>query len=324
MINDILKHTNLLISGFSYLRSRFSGNPSISGMPVSLGVELTNNCNLKCRECHSGSGLLTRDRGFMQPELFDKIIRDTDPFLYNINLYFQGESMMHPQFFSFLEKIPQLHSVLSTNGHFLSVENSGRLVRSGLKKLIVSVDGADQETYSAYRMGGDLENVKNGLINITRARKYSGSKLRIVIQFLVNRSNEHQIPEMVQYARTMNVSLKLKSMQIINKENAGFWLPSRTKFSRYREVNNDYEIKSRLPDRCMRLWFNPVVTWDGKVVPCCFDKDASHIMGDLNNESFSSIWKGTKYRTFRRNVLSDRKMIEICRNCTSGLQKVIY
>ncbi len=70
-------------------------------------------------------------------------------------------------------------------------------------------------------------------------------------------------------------------------------------------VNGEYRIKSSLPDRCARLWFNPVITWDGKVLPCCFDKDADHIMGDLNQESFRDIWNGTKYRLFRRILLSD-------------------
>ena len=81
-------------------------------------------------------------------------------------------------------------------------------------------------------------------------------------------------------------------------------------------------IRSSLPDRCARLWFNPVITWDGKVLPCCFDKDADHIMGDLNQESFRDIWNGAKYRLFRRILLSDRSSIEICRNCTSGLKGV--
>ena len=53
-----------------------------------------------------------------------------------------------------------------------------------------------------------------------------------------------------------------------------------------------------------RFWFNPVITWDGKVVPCCFDKDAEYVMGDLNQDSFREIWNGTKYRIFRKSILS--------------------
>jgi radical SAM protein with 4Fe4S-binding SPASM domain len=79
-----------------------------------------------------------------------------------------------------------------------------------------------------------------------------------------------------------------------------------------------------MPNRCARLWFNPVITWDGKVIPCCFDKDAKFIMGDLNQDSFREIWNGPRYRVFRKAILKDRSMTEICTNCTSGLSGVKY
>ena len=163
----------------------------------------------------------------------------------------------------------------------------------------------------------------DGIRNISVVRKRRKSPLRIEIQVLVNKFNEYQIPAMRKLADGINASLKLKSMQIISKNNFESWLPSGKKFSRYFVRDGKIKIKSSLPDRCARLWFNPVITWDGKVLPCCFDKDAEHIMGDLSQETFSEIWNGTKFRLFRRVLLSDRSSIEICRNCTSGLKRWI-
>ena len=77
---------------------------------------------------------------------------------------------------------------------FLSEENSEKIVRSGLNKLIISLDGMDQETYSSYRVNGNLNTVIEGLKNVTHAKKKYNSSLKIEIQFLVNRFNEHQIP----------------------------------------------------------------------------------------------------------------------------------
>lgn len=324
MIDILIKPTNLLSAGYSCLKSNYSGDVSVSGMPVSVGVELTNNCNLNCPECSSGSGTITRNRGYMEPDLFENLIRELWPFLYNINLYFQGESMLHPQFFSFLKSARHLHSVLSTNGHYLSEENSEKLVISGLDKLIVSLDGMDQETYSLYRKNGKIDMVKKGIINISNAKNNHRSSLKLEVQFLVNKHNEHQIPDIKKFAAKVNASLRLKSMQIINEKNIDYWSPLKSKFSRYAKKNGEYKIKNPMPDRCMRLWFNPVVTWDGKVVPCCFDKDALHIMGDITRDSFREIWDGPKYRIFRKSILSGRHMIEICRNCTSGLKGVRY
>ena len=324
MIESVIKPINLFKSGYSFLHSSLTGKADIKGMPVSVSAELTNNCNLQCPDCASGSGLMKRKRGFMDIELFKKVMKELDPYLCNVNLYFQGEPMLHPLFFSFVANCLKSNCVVSTNGHFLSEESSELIVRSGLKKLIVSLDGMNQETYSAYRVNGRVKSVLEGLINVTQAKKKHNSSLKIEIQLLVNRFNENQIPAVRQFARSLHASLSLKSMQIIDKENIDSWLPSEGRFRRYKIMEGEYAIKNSLPDRCARLWFNPVITWDGKVVPCCFDKDAEYIMGDLNQDTFSEIWNGPKYMIFRKSILMGRNMIEMCRNCTSGLRGVRY
>ena len=320
MAGIFVKPSNALSAGYSYLKSSFSGKVSVAGMPVAISAELTNHCNLHCPECPSGSGLMKRERGFMDVELYRRVISELRPYLYNCNLYFQGESMLHPQFFSFLGNSSKIHTIISTNGHFLSEQNSEKLVKSGLSKLIVSLDGMDQDTYSSYRENGNINKVIDGIKNISEAKKRYRSPLKLEIQFLVNKNNKHQIPQIKRFAHEVSASLKLKSMQIMNKEDIGSWLPTREKFRRYENKNGEYILKNSLPNRCLRLWLNPVITWDGKVVPCCFDKDAEYVMGDLNNDSFRDIWNGTKYTVFRKSVISGRHMTGICRNCTSGLR----
>ena len=324
MIDSLIKHGNLLKAGFSYLEASVTGKADLKGMPISVSAELTNTCNLNCPQCFSGSGLMTRKRGFMDIELYKKVMKELSPYLYNANLYFQGEPMLHPLFFSFIGIPTTVHSVVSTNGHFLSEENSEKLVRSPLSRLIVSLDGIDQNTYSTYRINGNITDVTAGLKNLAIAKKRHKSSLKIEIQFLVNSINENQIEQVRQFAKSVNALLRLKSMQIINRAEIGSWLPSGRRFRRYRMKEGEYVSKNRLPDRCARLWFNPVITWDGKVVPCCFDKNAEYVMGDLNNESFREIWNGPKFRIFRKSILSGRHMIEMCRDCTSGLRGVEY
>jgi radical SAM protein with 4Fe4S-binding SPASM domain len=258
----------------------------------------------------------------MDIELFNNVIKELSAYLFNINLYFQGEPMLHPKLFLFLNNSRAIHTTISTNGHFLSVENSEKLVQSGLSKLIISLDGMDQGTYTGYRINGDLKSVLEGIRNVSSAKLKFGSSLKIEIQFIVNRLNEHQIPEVSSFAKSVNASLKLKSMQINTHDDIEKWLPQQEQFRRYKVKNGKYVLKNSFPDRCARLWFNPVITWDGKVIPCCFDKDAEYVMGNLNNDSFREIWEGPKYRMFRKSILSGRHMIEICRNCTSGLKGV--
>lgn len=322
MIRFLIKPVNSFIAGYSFVKSSVTGKVSVRGMPVALSIELTNNCNLNCPECLSGSGMMSRGRGFMDLRLFQKILDEAGPYLLNMNLYFQGEPMMHPGFFSFLERAVDLNTTVATNGHFLTGGNAEKLTVSGLNRLIISLDGMDQASYSSYRKNGNFNLVMEGIRNVAEAKKRNFSSLKLIIQFLVNKNNEYQILSAKNFAREVNASLKFKSMQIISKEAYEEWLPSHWKFRRYELVKSRYIIKNPFPDRCARLWFNPVITWEGKVLPCCFDKDGEHVMGNLCDESFRDIWNGDNYRIFRQKVLTGRKYVEICRNCTSGLKGV--
>jgi radical SAM protein with 4Fe4S-binding SPASM domain len=182
----------------------------------------------------------------------------------------------------------------------------------------------DQNTYSEYRINGDFSVVAAGIRNISDARRKFRSRMKLEIQFLVNKYNEHQIPMAKSFARETGADLKLKSMQVISTSSPFRWMPANKRYSRYERIDGREIIKNRMPDRCGRLWLNPVVTWDGKVIPCCFDKDAEFIMGDLNRESFRSIWNSQRYYEFRKMILSGRNKINICMNCTSGLRGVRF
>jgi radical SAM protein with 4Fe4S-binding SPASM domain len=124
-------------------------------------------------------------------------------------------------------------------------------------------------------------------------------------------------------ARRLGFKPVLKSMQLPQGGLAVDWLASEKKYRRYLETpEGKLAIKSKFRNRCFRLWYNPVVLYTGEVVPCCFDKQGDYIMGDLNSSTFREIWKGEKLRAFRRQLLTSRRSIPICMNCTTGLNGV--
>lgn len=323
MGGQFVKAINALSAGFSHLKGFVSDVADPSVMPPALSVELSAFCNLSCPECPTGSGSLTRSGGFMDLLLYKRITEESGPWLYRLNLYFQGEPMMHPGFFSFLEKNGNYKLVVSTNGHFLDGGNPARLAASCLDELIVSVDGMDQQTYSDYRRGGDFSRVIKGVRRTAEAIRESNSNLELVLQYLVTRLSEKQIPEAEKLAAETGARLRLKSMQVYDMAAVPYWMPAQSRFRRYRKSRGEYTIKSRLPSGCARMWFNPVITWDGLVLPCCFDKDAVYVMGDLKKNSLREIWEGAEYREFRKAVLSGRRNLKMCGNCTSGLRRGI-
>jgi radical SAM protein with 4Fe4S-binding SPASM domain len=187
--------------------------------------------------------------------------------------------------------------------------------------LIVSIDCVTQEVYEQYRVGGELTKVIDGVKNVVHWKKLLKSKSPyIIFQFLVVKPNEHQIKLVETLAKELGVDeVVYKTAQIYEYKKGSPLIPDNSKYSRYALNNNgEYQIKNRLDNHCWKLWHQSVMTWDGTIVPCCFDKDAQYQMGRLNDLDFKSIWKDKKYINFRKQLIKGRNQIEMCTNCTEG------
>lgn len=307
----------------SYLSSKRSGLNKHAGMPIAISIEPTTSCNLRCPECPSGLRSFTRPTGMLQPELFHKVIDELHPELAYLIFYFQGEPYLHPQFLDLVGYAASkgIYTATSTNAHYLDEANARKTVESGLDRLIISIDGTTQDTYKQYRVGGHLDKVIAGTRNIIRWKKeLRSSTPHTIFQFLVVKPNEHQIGDVRKLAAELGVDeVAFKTAQIYDYENGSDLIPTIDRYSRYRRIGeNRFEIKNPLHHHCWKLWHSCVITWDGKVLPCCFDKDAQYVMGDLSQQSFKDIWTNEKYGEFRSSVLRSRSEIEMCRNCTEG------
>lgn len=307
----------------SYYQSRITNVPALSGLPISISVEPTTSCNLRCPECPSGLRAFTRPTGMLQQTMFNKTIDQLKDTLTYLTFYFQGEPYLNPQFLEMVKyaSSQRIYTATSTNAHFLKDEVARQTVESGLDRLIISIDGTSQDTYESYRVGGDLSKVIEGTKNILAwKKKLKSATPHVIFQFLVVRPNEHQIPEVYSIADELGVDqVVLKTAQIYDYEQGSDLIPVQEKYSRYRKLSDgSYGIKNSLDNHCWKMWHSCVITWDGKVVPCCFDKDAHFVLGDLNAQSFQEIWFGEKYNHFRASLLKSRSEIEICKNCTEG------
>ena len=319
-ILSITKILNFIKVYFSYLISKFLKKNFHFGMPVSASIEITTNCNLHCPECPSGLKILSRKSGSIEINDFKKYFNQLEKYLISLMLYFQGEPYLNKQFFEIIKyaKSKNVFTATSTNGHFLDNENAKQTVISGLDSLIVSLDGTDQKTYSQYRINGDFDKVISGIKNMVFWKeKLKSKKPYIILQFLVLKTNEHQIEKIKLLSKKLNVNeLQLKSAQVYNYKNDKSLIPENTKYSRYKKDDKGkYFIKNKLPNHCYRMWQSIVITWNGDVVPCCYDKDAQNKFGNLNTNSLKQIWKSNEYSSFRNKVLKMRGEIDICKNC---------
>lgn len=307
----------------SFYVTKYLRKPVQWGMPMTISFEPTTACNLRCPECPSGLRAFSRPTGNLKEDFFRETIDSIRKDLLYLIFYFQGEPYINPKFLDMVKYASNrnIYTITSTNGHFLNDENARKTIESGLDRLIISVDGTTQETYESYRKEGSLEHVLQGARNVVKWKKQlKSSTPHIIFQFLVVKPNEHQIPEIYALAKEIGVDeVKLKTAQVYDYENGNELIPSLDKYSRYaKQADGTYRVKNELLNHCWKLWHACVITWDGMVVPCCFDKDAEHRLGDLKELSFNEIWHGPAYLSFRSRILMGRNQIDICTNCTEG------
>jgi radical SAM protein with 4Fe4S-binding SPASM domain len=262
----------------------------------------------------------------LKKDFFHETIDQLSKELMYLVFYFQGEPYLNPDFLDMVTYATskKIYTATSTNAHYLNDSNARRTVESGLDRLIISIDGTTQDTYQQYRVGGQLHKVLEGAANVVKWKKELKSKTPFIIfQFLVVRHNEHQIAAVHELAMKTGVDqVRLKTAQVYDYENdPNQLIPTIGKYSRYKKNREGkMAFKGNNANHCWRLWHDPVITWDGAVVPCCFDKDAQHKLGNLREQSFKELWQNKDYRHFRSQVLQSRKNIDICANCSEGVK----
>jgi len=324
---------NKLYNGFllrlSYYFSRLLKRQILWGKPESLSVEPTNLCNLKCPECPSGTNNLNRPRLFLSEPIYKTLIDDNKKHLSYLQLYFQGEPFMHPKLCEFISYAVKrkIFVTTSTNGHFLTTDNCKKIIEAGLQQLIISIDGTTQDVFKKYRVGGSLDQVINGIKNLNQAKTNSRKKLpHIAIQFVVFKHNEHQVKMVKELAKKLRITdVRLKTAQIEDYENGNELMPQNPKYARYSKTESGkYVLKRKAKFKCFRVWNASVVSAEGDVLPCCFDKEAKYKYGNLEEHTLNILWKGSKARTFKARVWENPKQFDICRNCTEGLSRTWF
>ncbi|NPA34931.1 MAG: radical SAM protein [Chlorobi bacterium] len=312
----------------SYHLSRLLKRNFIWGLPVAMSIEPTTYCNLRCPQCPSGLRSFTRPTGSISLETYINFLEKIKSHVAFLTLYFQGEPFLNPHFIQMVKEARDrnMYVMTSTNGHFLSEATAREVVLSGLNRIIFSIDGITQETYEKYRVGGDLSKALQNLKLLSTVRESLGRKNPIIVfQFIVFKHNEHELGKAREIAYQHGADIfVIKSAQIYD-ENKEPYLPENTRYSRYvKQPDGTFQLKGKLLNKCWRLWHNPVVTWDGRWLPCCFDKDGKYVMGNLLEQEPEEIWNSPKYKQFREVVLTDRRQIDICRNCSEGLRVTFF
>lgn len=312
-----------LLNLFLVKFSRILHLPAVLGMPLTLMFEPANFCNLKCPLCPTGAGLLGRKKATLKFQDFKKILDQFSPYIIHLRLWNWGEPLLNPEIYKMIAYAKK-HDIFvntSTNSFFLTKENAKRIVESGLDEIIISLDGASEETYKKYRKKGNFSRVVGAMKTLVLEKKKSGSKNpKIKVQFIIMRHNEHEIEKAIKLAGDIGAdSIFFKTvgmMDVSIYEPLKRYLPENKEFRRYKDKRQEKR------NFCDYLWDETTVNVDGSVVPCCRDSHNSYSFGNVLTEPFKKIWNNRKYVEFRKRVLRNKQDIDLCRFCKGSKKEL--
>jgi len=306
---------NLYLGRLEYLL----GRKRLRSNPVKLTIESTSICNLRCPACFTGAGETGRARGHMSPELYDQLLDELGPYLFELEFHNWGEPLLAKQLVPMVERAARrgIATTISTNFSIpFDAERAEALVRSGLSLLGVSIDGARQETYEQYRVRGNLELVlKNCRLVRDAKRRLRSATPRLIWEFHVFEHNAKDVALAREMAAELEMEISVDKGWVVGEE----W---------DRGGDFAYFFNPR-PYRCPFLWRHAVVNNDGGVAPCCGtfyeEDDRGKIAAGANGSNgasaptFRKVWNNDKFvrarRFFDSRTGSEADRQDVCFDC---------
>jgi MoaA/NifB/PqqE/SkfB family radical SAM enzyme len=195
-----------------------------------------------------------------------------------------------------------------TNGSLLNKKLSDNLIKGGLDRLIISVQGLNSETYK--NISGVNLNFEKFIDNI---RYFYENKKQchiyikiadIALKTIEDKNKFYKIFENIcdsfAIESIVNMHNDIEYTDDINfKKITQFGMP----------INEKVEI-CPLPFYFMEFRVNGDVT-------VCYNFESPFIVGNINNESLYDIWFGKKFNEFRYNMIENTKNINnTCNKCS--------
>ena len=256
---------------------------------TSLIIEPTNTCNLRCTFCFVTDGM-TRDGGFMDFDIFKKIIDDcTD--LEHLCMHNWGEPLLHKDIFRMIEYAKNKgvnYVVMNTNGTLLTDKMINRIVNSKLDIIRFSIDGS-AETFKRVR-GVELENIEKNIKKLKIIKEKKKPELKMGVVFTVEEDTEGDAEEYINHWEKIVDHVRLQPKLITSPRT---------------EV---------CPEPFGKDYGKLVVLWDGRVIPCCVDYNANLMIGNIQNDTIPNLWKSEKLNILREQHLKG-EFPDTCANC---------
>lgn len=279
----------------------------LMSVPLVDQIEVTNRCPMRCRFCPRGiPGAITRPYGRMRLELFEVLLTqlaERQRSYHPLELDLMGESLLHPQVDRFVEAASRrgIRSELSVNPSLLTPELSRRLIRAGIARLVISLDGMSNAVLAAMRgKAANYDTAATNLAALFDVAQERSDPPQIVIQMIDfdrNRSQQKAFLETWGHTGKPFVTAYIKPLDGPDPDSG-----------------RRHETTTRF--LCTYPFTSVTVLWDGSVVPCCRDANGRYPLGNLNENSLEEIWRGPRAEqlreAYRRDEFGHGHLCEEC------------
>lgn len=320
---SLLRYANAALLELSYRLDL----PIALGGPISLMVEPSAACNLRCPFCPTGIRVTKRDGYTLSPDDFERALGWFRYTLRTITFWNYGEPFLNRDLAQMVAVASRAHiaTQITTNGHFLEGPMLDDIYAAGLTTLLVSLDTPSPELYDRYRVGGDFDSVVRNFRHAVTRKRELGAKTEIAAQYIIMSGNE-DVGAMLAHGRELGADhVIVKTLGIgssIPDPTDEEWslMPETEEYKRY-VGRDDLRSKIQWDDvRCTYIWRRMVLTSDGKCVPCCRDQLAKFDLGTIKNGgTLASVWNSAAYRRYRREIRETQKKEIMCQRCPEPL-----
>ncbi len=286
--------------------------------PFIINIDPTDKCNFRCKFCPTGDRELMkktegRNFGSMDFNLYKKIIDDICEFeepIKVLRLYKDGEPLLNPHFSEMIRYAKEKKCCdrvdTTTNASLLTHDLSLKIIKSGLDRINISIEGVNEEQYKTF------SDYKINFENLVENIKF----------FYENRKQCEMIVKI--NGDTLSQEDKDKFYNIFGDIADGVYIESiMSCWPEFElngvEVNKDVgiyqqEIKEVLV--CPYVFYSFSINSNGTASACYLDWARKLLIGDVNKQSVKEIWNGSELKELQRMFLKkERKTHYICKDC---------
>lgn len=286
----------------------------VTDFPLHIGFELNHSCNMECPMCPWSvkENKNVGKKSWFSLDDFRRIIEQGVALgLRSVALNWINEPLIRPDLPDFAKVARELgikDVFIHTNALLMDETTAGRLIDSGVTRIMCSLDAFSKTVYDQIRIGGDLDKVRQNILKLVEVRNSKGLSLPVVsVNFVRMKMNDQELEQFMEY-----------------------WAP-KVDFLAIQELINPFDdeiVESHLerdkesfPDfKCAQPFQRLTISYKGDVMPCCTNFAPGLKLGSIHTDSLEDLWHGEKMSQLREQHRSGNYHENpVCRKCVRNL-----